>query len=99
MDSAQPAVMLKFLSPGSASARNDEIKVWLGDDLVESKPLFPDADDEQLSTIFEIYLKDGIRVGDIINKLQRQSAVEYAHVPANRVANKGDATSDEDRSA
>ena len=57
-----PAIMMKFAKACDQSAGKREIMKWVGKDLVDSKPLFPDADDAELSTIYEIYLKDDCRV-------------------------------------
>jgi len=79
-----PAIIMKFAIACDQSAGKREITKWVGRDIVDSKPLFPDADDAELSTIYEIYLKDDCQVHTVVKKLQEQDSVEYAHEPAER---------------
>lgn len=82
--SDRPAIMLKFGAAGDESTRKRAIQKWVGKDLVDTRQLFPETDDAELSTLFEIYLKDAKRAKSIVKKLEQQDEVEYAHEPADR---------------
>ena len=82
--SKTPAVMVKFDEARDQSARTSEIKELVGNELVESRPLFPDSEDVELSTLFEIVLKANCQADLVLEKLRAQDDVEYAHFPADR---------------
>jgi hypothetical protein len=79
-----PTIMVKFNAAASNSARQREIQSWVGDDLVVAKPLFPDADDEDLSTLFQVDVKENCQAQRVVEMLLKQKEVEYAHQPAER---------------
>ncbi len=82
--SSQPTIMVKFVDCRDLSERQRQIQKWVGNDLLDASPLFPDADDAELSTLFEIRLKDGSERELIIERLSQQDEVQYAHRPAER---------------
>jgi len=56
----------------------------IGKDLMESKPVFPDAEEEELATLYEIRVKNESNVNQILEELQKREDVEYAHLPVER---------------
>lgn len=85
----QAAIMLKFCKSANQAARMRELESWLGEQLVKSNPLFPGDEDEQLSTVFEIYLRDPSEAKAIARELAEKEEVEYAHEPAERAPSSG----------
>ena len=81
------AIMLKFCKSGDQNTRQRELEQWIGKPLAKSNPLFPGDDDEELSTIFEIYLHDPSEAKAIAKQLSEKEEVEYAHEPADRAPN------------
>ena len=80
----QVAIMLKFCKSADQAASQRELEKWIGKQLAKSNPLFLGDDDEELSTIFEIYLHDPSEATAIAKELAEKEEVEYAHEPAKR---------------
>ncbi len=76
------AIMVKFCKSADQSARQRELEQWLGKQLTKSNPLFPGDDDDELSTMFEIYLRDPSEAKAIAKQLAETEEVAYAHEPA-----------------
>ena len=79
-------IMLKFLESADCAERNREIRAWLGEALLDSAPLFAEIDDVDLSTIYEVHVRKGSDVDQLLEKLQNQSEIEYVHIPKQRTA-------------
>ena len=77
-------IMVKFTTPGKVAKLQRAILGWVGEQLLESKQVFPDSEDDELSTMFEVYLKSGCDALPIAEQLQGQKEIEYAHLPADR---------------
>ena len=85
----QAPIMVKFRKSADQSARQRELEKWIGNQLAKSKPLFPEDDDDELSTMFEIYLHDPCAAKAVANELAEKEEVEYAHEPAERSPKSG----------
>jgi hypothetical protein len=85
----QALIMLKFRKSADQAARQRELEKWIGKQLAKSKPLFPGDEDDELSTIFEIYVHDPSEAQAIANELAEREEVEYAHEPAERAPKSG----------
>ena len=52
----------------------------------EARPLFPDEQEEDLASLYELILKNSASVEDALASLNGSSDVEYGHTPEERSA-------------
>ncbi len=83
MSDAQ-VIMVKFQRASQGSRRKKELAKWIGESLVTAEPLFPDDEDAELSTLYALLVRGDQDAARIIELLQEQEDVEYAHVPGER---------------
>ena len=56
----------------------------VGEALLKVEPLFPDDDEPDLATLYQVDLCDDADVDEIAGRLCHEDDVEYAHEPAER---------------
>jgi hypothetical protein len=77
-------VIVKLRHPGDRGAQARLIAKLVGEDLAEAAPLFPDDDEPDLCTLYEVRLREDASPRRVRECLERDPAVEYAHEPAER---------------
>lgn len=77
-------VIVKFRQMRALSERQRSIRALVGKDLIEAEALFPDSDEPELATLYEVRLREDVNVKRVVENLLQDDEVEYAHVPAER---------------
>jgi len=79
-----PVVIVKFHKMRNPAEQRSSIHKLVGGDCSQVDALFPDSDEPQLATMFELRLKDDASVKQVLDKLSRDDEIEYAHEPEER---------------
>jgi hypothetical protein len=79
-------LQFKFKQDASASQRKAVVqKVEQAGEAIKAKPLFPDADDAELSTLYSVEgLERSPKQAELMDLLEADDAVEFASRPASR---------------
>lgn len=79
-------IIVKFRrQPGNAAACLKRIYSLVGPDIVSgAKRLFPEDDEEDLASLYEVTLNRSVSIGAALRSLRRFKEVEYAHLPQER---------------
>ena len=84
MAKAPRIVMVKLRRKRVQSEQRRHIEEVVGGDALGVEPLFPDDDEPEFATIFEVRLPDAASVNRALECLEQDDEVEYAHEPAGR---------------
>lgn len=82
--SDESLIIVKFLKESDQETRQAEIRDLVGETIEKLQPLFPGDESEELSTLFELYVRDEDKVANVVKTLQQHRDIEYAHTPSDR---------------
>ena len=77
-------VIVKFWRMRAPLEQRDTIRALVGTELRKVEQLFPDIEEPELATMFEVHLRRDAKLKQILKSLIQDDQVEYAHAPADR---------------
>ncbi len=77
-------VIVKFREETSAATRRKHLRAVIGKDLVGLEPVFPDCDEPELETLVAARVRGRAKLARILEDLENDETVEYAHEPPER---------------
>ena len=76
-----PVVMVKFRRAEDPTVQEAFLRKQLGKRLIHARQVFPGDAEEDLATLFEVVVRDGRQLAQLIARLESDEKVEYAHEP------------------
>jgi hypothetical protein len=80
---------VKFRRKAAQSKRCAELEGLLGADLEAAEPLFQGEKEPDLASLFQVTLRPRAKIREVVERLQCDERVEYAHEPAERAPKRG----------
>jgi hypothetical protein len=77
-------VIVKLRNKGDRGTQKRLIEKLVGAALAAAEPLFPDDDEPDLCTLYEVRLRENASTERALETLAGNPEVEYAHEPAER---------------
>ena len=82
-------IIVKFRAMAAQTDRCEQLSRLMGDEFAEVEPLFPDDEEPELASLFQVRLRRADRLTALVDDLAATEDVEYAHAPAERAPKRG----------